>query len=257
MKAPLSLIVLVGLGATGCAPSRVQLSVPRVPSAVVTLHGQEEIISVQTVPGGRVLIEAPLVDLIGAAYGIPYPGLTNAQIIGGPAWIRSSPDAYDVELPLPLGTGPGSLFPAARDGAARLMLRDILAERFGLVVHSTTKTLPIYQVRVAAGGARLSAANTPAAFWGGRGRGVHGQGSVSDFVRFVEHWTDHPLVDRTGLNGLFRFETEAWLPMTIPGQGPPPWNRWEDGRLISQVPTVFEVFNKLGLDLKPAKGEGR
>ena len=86
-------------------------------------------------------------------------------------------------------------------------------------------------------------------------RGVHGQGSVSDFVRFVEHWTDHPLVDRTGLNGLFRFETEGWLPVTIPGQGLSPWNRWEDGRLISQVPTVFEVFNKLGLDLKPAKGE--
>jgi uncharacterized protein (TIGR03435 family) len=201
------------------------------------------------------LIQAPVVDLIGAAYGVPYPGLTNVQITGGPEWMRSWSDAYDVELPVPPGVAPESVFPEPRNEAVRVVLRDTLAERFALIVRSTTKTLPVYQVHVAPGGARLQAANSPSAFWGGRGRGVHGQASIGDFVLFVEHWTDRPLVDRTGLNGMFRFETEGWLPITAPGQGPLPWNKWEDGRLISEVPTVFQTFNRLGLDLKPAKGK--
>jgi uncharacterized protein (TIGR03435 family) len=189
VKGPLTLVTLLGLGAIGCAPSRLQPLVPHVPFAVVKPHGQGEIKSVQTLPGGRVLIQAPLVDLIGAAYGIPYPGLTNGQIIGGPAWMRSLPDAYDLELTLPPGTAPWSVFPEPRDEAVRVILRDVLAERFGLVVRSTAKTLPVYQAHVAAGGARLQAANSPAAFWGGRGRGVHGKGRLGTLC---DSWSTGP-----------------------------------------------------------------
>ena len=46
-------------------------------------------------------------------------------------------------------------------------------------------------------------------FNGGQGRGLHGRAvDMSDLARFVENWTDRPLVDKAGLKGLFRIETK-------------------------------------------------
>jgi uncharacterized protein (TIGR03435 family) len=72
---------------------------------------------------------------------------------------------------------------------------------------------------------------------------------MCDVVVFVSNWTDHPVVDRTGITGLFRIETDGWLPMQA-GRPPSPDAKGEDGKLLVDQPTVFEIFNRLGLKLE-------
>ena len=75
---------------------------------------------------------------------------------------------------------------------------------------------------------------------------------MSDVVSFVENWTDRPLLDKTGLKGLFQIETKGWLPMQV---GPPPaaGAKAEDGTDMMDVLTVFEMFEKLGLKMESQK----
>ena len=60
---------------------------------------------------------------------------------------------------------------------------------------------------------------------------------------------DRPVVDKTGISGLFRIETDGWLPMQA-GPAPAPDAKGEDGKLLADQPTIFELFDKLGLKLE-------
>ena len=63
-------------------------------------------------------------------------------------------------------------------------------------------------------------------FNGGMGRGLHAKAAnTSDLAGFIENWTDHPVVDRTGLDGLYVMESEGWTPMRLP---PPPTGNTSD-----------------------------
>ena len=85
---------------------------------------------------------------------------------------------------------------------------------------------------------------------GGRGRGLYGDAiAMSDLVIWVANWTDHPVVDKTGLKGLFKIRTDGWLPMEArPAAAPDATG--EDGKLIADQPTIFEIFERLGLRLQ-------
>jgi uncharacterized protein (TIGR03435 family) len=90
-------------------------------------------------------------------------------------------------------------------------------------------------------------------FMGGRGRGLHGQAvDISDLVASVSNYTDRPVIDKTGLPGLFNIQTDAWLPMQA-GPPPAPDAKGEDGKLLADQPTIFEIFERLGLKLEPQK----
>jgi uncharacterized protein (TIGR03435 family) len=76
----------------------------------------------------------------------------------------------------------------------------------------------------------------------------------------IENWTDHAVVDRTGLEGLFAIDTEGWRPMASspspagtavagPVAGSAPYNVSDPNR-----PTLFMVLRGIGLDLKLQKG---
>jgi uncharacterized protein (TIGR03435 family) len=62
----------------------------------------------------------------------------------------------------------------------------------------------------------------------------------------TSNWIDLPVVNRTRISGLFAVETEGWNPMRLPP--PPPGNapavRFDD------LPTIYSVLRKLGLELK-------
>ena len=76
---------------------------------------------------------------------------------------------------------------------------------------------------------------------------------MSDLASFVENWTDRPLLDKTGIQGLYRFETKGWLPMQAM-QPPAPGAKAEDGSDMADVPTVFQMFENLGLRMEAQKG---
>jgi uncharacterized protein (TIGR03435 family) len=81
--------------------------------------------------GGRVVAQnMPMRELIRAAYA-----LEDSQLEGGQPWMRS--ERFDVEAR------------AGRDitiEIARALVRRLLAERFGLIAHTESRQLPIYEL---------------------------------------------------------------------------------------------------------------
>jgi Protein of unknown function (DUF3738) len=69
---------------------------------------------------------------------------------------------------------------------------------------------------------------------------------MDDLAQYIENWADLPVVNRTAVSGLFAVETEGWTPMRLPPPPPgnPPAARFDD------LPTIFTVLRKLGLELK-------
>jgi len=110
-------------------------------------------------PGGMTFVNAPLRQLIIAAYGVqPF------QIIGGPAWMAT--DRFDVSAKAE-GTPPVEQM--------NLMLRSLLAERFKLVARMEKQDLPVYTMVKARADGQLGSALKPAAVdCGPAGRGRPG-----------------------------------------------------------------------------------
>jgi uncharacterized protein (TIGR03435 family) len=150
----------------------------------------------------------------------------------------------------------------------RLMLQSLLADRFKLEVHRESKELPVYAIIVPKDGPKLEKAKlqeqdcpdarTPEGFVchqfsGGQGRGLHGQAvDMSDLANYVENWAERPVIDKTGLHGLFKIDTRPWISMR-PGPMPPAGTKGEDGSDVADLPTLFDVFNRLGLKLDAQK----
>ena len=67
---------------------------------------------------------------------------------------------------------------------------------------------------------------------------------MSDLANFVENWTDRPLLDKTGIQGLYSFETGPYLRM----------DAMPAGADVPDTPTVFEMLGQLGLRMEPQKG---
>ncbi|HEY4381810.1 MAG TPA: TIGR03435 family protein [Acidobacteriaceae bacterium] len=86
--------------------------------------------------------DATMLNLIESAYGIK-----EDAISGGPGWVSSAP--FDVVAKVPDGTTVAT---------ANLMLQNLLAERFGLVVHNGTSPVPRYVLSVGKGSKLKSAA---------------------------------------------------------------------------------------------------
>jgi uncharacterized protein (TIGR03435 family) len=93
---------------------------------------------------------AVLRDLLYRAYRVR--GDDYLEQLSGPGWIDT--EKYDVVVKIPPGTTRAQF---------QRMLQNLLAERFGLVVHHETKVLPIYELVVAKNGPKLKEAAEPPA----------------------------------------------------------------------------------------------
>src|SRR5262245_15292251 len=94
------------------------------------------------VRGSRVIGTAStLADMITVAYGVRYDQISN-----GPSWITS--DRFDIEA-----KAPGDVPPTAEQ--ARLMMQNLLAERFQLRMHRETRDFPVYALVVGKNGPKL------------------------------------------------------------------------------------------------------
>lgn len=95
-----------------------------------------------TADPGRVAIENfDLRKLLTKAYGV------EGDQISGPGWIDS--DRYTIIARIP---------PDTTQKEFQTMLRSLLTERFRLTIHHETKDLPVYELTIAKGGAKLTAA---------------------------------------------------------------------------------------------------
>ena len=110
-------------------------------------------------PGQITYSNVTLKNVMMAAYDV------KGYQITGPKWLDS--ERYDIVAKIPKGSSKEDV---------KLMLQNLLAERFKLALHKESKELPIYALVVAKGGAKLKetvedtpAAGTAAAAPGGSG----------------------------------------------------------------------------------------
>lgn len=223
----------------------------------------------QFLPGGRMVVRnLPLQILITAAYDLPFQ---SDRLTGGPGAILG--ERYDIEATAEKGAIPEGLSPKVFEEKMRLMLQTLLAERFKLIIRRELRERPIYAVVVAKGGPKLEKATIEekdcqngGAFSsggschnpsGGQGRGIHGGAiDLSDVALFVSNWADRPVIDQTGLRGLYNIQTDGWAPMRPRparplGQEPTA----EDLAFADPTrPTLFTIFDRLGLKLESTKG---
>jgi len=221
----------------------------------------------QTLPGGTLIYKGvPLRVIVSQAYSLPFNSL---EWLSGPKWIDS--EKFDIEAKAAQGAIPAGLSEKRRNDKLMLMLRTVLADRFRMTTHLDTKQGPVYSLVVSKNGLKLRKAKIEEkdcpevstrtenchGFEGGQGNGIHGTTvDMSDLVSFLENWTDHPVIDKTGFKGLFDIDTEGWVPMR-PRPGPPPGTEpsAEDRAFADPArPTLQAVLDKVGLRLESTKG---
>jgi len=155
--------------------------------------------------------DATLLNLIAAAYGV-----SEDSVAGGPGWLSS--DLFDIVAKAPAGTTMAN---------ANLMLRELLSDRFQLIVHQGTQPVPRYVLTIGKGGSKLKA---------GSGAGSPGcqqvQGAnpadpmprlkvachdltpamiADNLHQMANGYFDHDVIDQTKLEGTWDFELE-WTP---------------------------------------------
>jgi uncharacterized protein (TIGR03435 family) len=71
-------------------------------------------------------------------------------------------------------------------------------------------------------------------------------------VEELQNWTDRPLFDKTGITGFYNIQTEGWVPMRPPAVGAAAQG-CQAAAIASDRPTLFEIFEKLGLRMEPKR----
>ena len=175
--------------------------------------------------GARITLESTtLRDLIQRAYGVA------AYQIAGPEWI--SVERYDV----------AATSSSPEPAQIAKMWQTLLAERFQLAVHRETRVGPLYHLIVASGGPKLSEGVS------GAPGGIHTSSdklvvkltavnqTVASLVDRLSEVVGRPVVDQTGLSGVYSFELV--------------YARTDD----SPSPPIASAIAQLGLKLQSGKG---
>jgi len=220
-------------------------------------------------PSGRFSMDgAPLHVIVATAYGLPFQ---TSRLSGGPEWIRDAASAFDIEAI----TGEGSLSGlsrSAREAKMRLMLRALLADRFKLVIRRDEKEEPVYALIVGKNGPKLQPSKVDEKYCSDHpaeavsechrvgaspARGIHSRAiDMSDLVWVIGSLADRPVLDRTGLTGLYDIDTDGWEPLRqsaarTSGNDPGA----EAASSDPNRPTLFMIFEGLGLRMESSKGK--
>lgn len=157
--------------------------------------------------------------------------------ISGPSWLKS--ERYDITAKAPAQ-------PENKD-AWRIMLQNLLAERFHLSLHLGSKEMPVYALIAGNGGTRLQKADPSGSF------GISGRNSQYTFTRismprfaeFLSGNADRAVQDMTQLTGEYDFKLQfVRETLTAP----------TDSSSESATPPLFTALQEqLGLKLIPRK----
>lgn len=204
--------------------------------------------------------------LIQQAFQVP-----PTRIIGGPNWMTS--DRFDLV---------GKADASTADADLRVMLQNMLIERFAMKLQVETRNLPIYELRLARADGRLgpnlveaecethssgpdpcssgAPRAVPAGGGGGGGRGGAvgtmraggGQGVsgimsgglvMPGFAQMLSRLVGRNVVDRTGLTGRYEVDLKFANPSVVEAGGP------------ADAPEIFTAIQEqLGLKLEATRG---
>ena len=156
-------------------------------------------------------------------------GLGPNQISGGPPWLDT--DRYEIVAKAEKRVDD--------DGILMGMLQTLLAERFRLAVHHETRTIEAFALETAKGGPKLEKAGD------GESTTRNGRGlidarviTMDRFAEVLSRQMDLPVVNHTGLEGIFNLKLE--------------WNR--ESFRPELGPSIFNAIQEqLGLRLRSQK----
>lgn len=142
---------------------------------------------------------ATLRDLITEAWDLKY-----YQVPDQPAWIAS--EHFDISARAPDSTEPSK-------EAFRRMLQAMLADRFHLRIHFETKEIPVYAMLIAKSGHKLREPDLQSHEGGviASSRKFQVIASAGTMPRLAEQLSfpaGRPVIDKTGLDGMFAFKLE-------------------------------------------------
>jgi uncharacterized protein (TIGR03435 family) len=229
-------------------------------------------------PGRLVLHCQTVRSMVQQAYGfyangrrLPVlpPNFRSEPISGEPGWVDS--ERYEIN--------------AKAEGSPRMemmngpMLQALLEDRFKLRVHRETREVPVYTLTVAKGGIKLQRVEEGGCvpldmdkvqavlqpgearpnFCGAGGVGRKGANrtvetrgnSVENFARMLGSVLDRPVIDKTGLTGMFNFRLEF-----APDQSTPRFPMPGAGEPAGGGSIFTAVQEQLGLKLEAGKGPG-
>jgi bla regulator protein blaR1 len=220
-------------------------------------------VMMRRLPNGATLVNVPLQMIIVQAYEIQ-----PSQLEGGPSWIFS--DRFDIQAKAERELKPPEF---------RELMRNLLADRFGLVTHTEQKTRAVYalvQAKTGKLGPKLRKSETDcAALAAGRGgapppppapdepircgmRMTPGQmtaggTSMAALASTLSRQLDRMVIDKTGIAGTYDFEL-AFAPNQAPQPPPPGASAPDPSTIESGAPDLFTAIREqLGLKLESQK----
>ena len=165
---------------------------------------------VQFSPAGFAARNVTLKSLLQVAFSIQ-----DFQISGGPSWLDSEKFYIDGRV--------DDSRPSHAD--VLIMLQTLLTERFQLKFHHEAKEYSGYVLSVGRNGAKLKAVpNQTGGYSGGANGRLLGKRTIPQLCETLSGLLMKPVVDQTGLMGIYEFTLE-WLPgeeQTGPETPPPP-----------------------------------
>ena len=225
-----------------------------------SMRGDRRRPSLEFLPGGRFRsTNMPLLPVLGTAYNIPFQSIemVRLRMKGIPDWVLSEP--FDIEATAEAGaTAPAGGSSKARNERIRLMIQAVLADRLKLKLRRESVEMPVYALVVKPHGLKLQKAKVAEKdcaesapfggtgchqFQGGAGRGIRGLAvDMADLALYVSSWSDRPIVDQTGVTGLYEVQTSGWAEASVGNPSRP------ESEGSSRL-TLDEVLDGLGLKL--------
>jgi uncharacterized protein (TIGR03435 family) len=195
-------------------------------------------------------VRTTLYGLVSVAYGNNC--MPTDMLTGGPDWAKS--EHFDLQTTLPAGTPTYTRQALLEGNLPRLqrMLQNLLADRFKLVVRREIKQVPAYDLVVLnEGKLKPSADQNPDAQFSGPLPPARvfttfaPQYSMGAWAKVLQRILDRPVIDKTGLKGLYDFRLEYSDSSSTPAD--PSFRRTAKDLL----PSVLQ--EQLGLKVEPAR----
>jgi uncharacterized protein (TIGR03435 family) len=238
------IVILLSLCFLTCArmPAQQTPGVSSTFSVAIIKPSAPDAVTVTQIRGNRFATEGTtFVDVFKYAYNV-HPD----QVVGGPEWLRTQ--KFDILADPETEKRPSS-------DQMKVMVQQLLAERFHLVMHHEAKILSVYALEKTADTPKLtkSAADPsgiPVVGYDPRGELEVGNATMANFATFLQRFVlDRPVVDQTGIAGHFDLVLR-WTPDNFPA-GETSYDPQKDA---SAPPDLFTAIKEqLRLKLKPTK----
>ncbi len=182
---------------------------------------------------------ATVQDLIMDAYGLP-----EYRIIGLGDWMKApAGEHFDIEARAPGDEAPSQ-------DQLRVMLQNLLADRFQLQLHREMRPVPVYAL--VAGKTAPKVRKLTQEEWDARPRYARmperfpelTASTMPMFADSLSRQMGRPVLDETGLEGYYEFATPEWMQ--------PNRDRSVDPQ-AAQSAVISELESRIGLKLEPKK----